>query len=208
MEYPFEEYYWQLKRFFPGDPEFSMGNYGDLPYSYVVIAIQKISKLFISELNAYERPIALQTSVIANQNRDPKKQRKPFMPADYAYYVPREDINLPDHAYGSAAMVAIKQGVFPSWALFCYKDLASGSDPGYVPEDPILVSEDAILLHPMPAAGGLGGMLVALESASLQTREFRNLKGEMFLLEVPEIPTKAVAVEGVTLPYQQASRKP
>jgi hypothetical protein len=158
--------------------------------------------MMLDELHQQERPIALQTSVIANQNRDPKKQKKPFMPEDYSYYIPREALNLPGHVYGSAAMVAINMNKFPSWALFCYKQLADGADPAYKPKDPILLAEDALLLHPIRTPNGIRGMLIALESAGGQTRQFEDLQGTKYTLEVPEVPTKAIAEEDVTLRYR------
>lgn len=151
------------------------------------------------DLFAYERPIAQQTSIIANQNRDPKKQRKPFTLEDFSFYMPREARNLPSGAYGSAALALIHERKFPSWALFCYKDLVAGADQNYKPETPALIAEDCILLHPVQVAGGWKGMMIATESASDQRRVFTDEKGRSYQLTVPYVSTKFVAEEDVTL---------
>lgn len=161
------------------------------------------------ELFDYERPIAQQSSILANSNRDPKKQKKPFTLEDFSFYMPREEKNLPSGAYGSAAMEAIKQGIYPSWALFCFADLKAGANPSYVPEMPILVAKDALLLHPVRNASGWSGMLIAAESASEQKRVFTDGKGNEWSLHVPFIGTKYVAQEDITLlPTQWATHMP
>jgi len=146
-----------------------------------------------------ERPIAQQTAIIANQNRDPKKQKKGFTFEDFSFYMPREERNLPNGAYGSAALAAIKGGRYPSWALFCYRDLISGADQSYVPAESILVASDAVLLHPIKHGAGWKGMLIAQESASEQKRVFEDSQGNCWTLTVPFVETKIVAIEDVTL---------
>lgn len=146
-----------------------------------------------------EAPIALQTSVLANINRDPKRQKEPYKLTDYSLYVDKRDLNLPDGAYGSAALLAVKQNRFPSWALFCFKELSSQAKQGYKPSTAALVCEDAILLHPVASAGGYKGLLIALESASLKSRTFTDDNGKTYSLNLPEIHTKVIAQEDVTL---------
>lgn len=146
-----------------------------------------------------EIPVALQTAVIANQNRDPKKQRKPYTYEDFSVYKPREDLDLPDGHYGAAMLAAISLGLMPSWALFCYKELTSNATQGYAPSEPIFVSEDAVLLHPVPVPSGYEGLLIARESAGNRSIVFKNSKGESIRLNVPHISTKVVAIEDVTL---------
>lgn len=192
-------YFWQLKRLFPGDPDFTYERYPHLPYNYVVEAFYRGGKLHQAGLFDYERPIAQQTAIIANQNRDPKKQKRAFSFEDFAFYIPRESRNLPNGAYGSAALAAIKAKHFPSWALFCYKDLVSSADQNYVPEVPVLFAKDAILLHPVKDGAGWRGMLIAMESAGNERRVFQDGQGNTWTLTVPFIETKVVAVEDVTL---------
>lgn len=157
------------------------------------------SRVMSEELANYERPIATQTALLANQNRDPKKQRKPFDPRDFSYYLPRDERNLPTDVYGSAAMLMVRAGRFPSWALFCYKDLAASATEDYIPAMCALVSKDAILLHPVRTNNGWKGMLIAQESASESRRVFTDDEGHEYTLSVPFIETKFVAKEGVEL---------
>lgn len=146
-----------------------------------------------------EIPVALQTSVIANQNRDPKRQKKAFGYEDFSVYKPREDLDLPDGHYGAAMLEGIRLGLMPSWTLFCYKELVSSASQDYVPSDPLLVSTDAVLLHPMAVPGGYEGLLIAREAAGGKRLTFKNSKGDSFKLTVPPVNTKIVAMEDVTL---------
>lgn len=143
--------------------------------------------------------MAQQTAIIANQNRDPKKQKKSFTFEDFSFYIPKEARNLPNGAYGSAAVAAISARQFPSWALFCYKDLVASANPNYVPETPIFAAKDAVLLHPVRDGSGWSGMLIAMESASDEKRTFKDGQGNSYTLTVPYIETKVVAIEDVTL---------
>ena len=147
-----------------------------------------------------EAPIALQTSVLANINRDPKRQKTPYKLTDYCLYASKRDLNLPGGSYGAAAVKAIQQGRYPSWALFCYKELANNVRQGYEPKIAALVAHDAIILHPQNTLDGVKGMLIACESASLTSRTFTDDNGAEVMLQLPEIPTKIVASEDITLP--------
>lgn len=142
-----------------------------------------------------ERPIALQTSLIANQNRDPKKRRNPFTWEDFAMYSSQKNENQADGRYGAAMLQLIKQNRMPPWALFCYKELAASANQEYVPAEPAFIAEDAILLHPVKKTGGYEGLLIAAESAGDQTRVFTDSKGNRVTLRVPFIETKFVARE-------------
>lgn len=138
-------------------------------------------------------------SLTANSNRDPRKQKKPYTLNEFCLYQLEEDKNLPSYVYGSAAISAHKLGMLPNWALFCYKDLTSTASKDYKPSSPVLLAEDALLLHPVRAANGWRGLLIARESASGKIRTFRNVSGEEFDLAVPIIETKYVAIENVIL---------
>ena len=197
---PFEEYFWILKRLFPGDSEFSSSNYSNLCYGYVVRAIMMGQRSRELSLHEEERPVALLASLTANQNRNPKKQQEAYTLDQFCLYKPREQQDIPDYEYGSAAVAAIKRGLLPSWALFCYKSLAAAASDQYEPTVSIMVSQDALLLHPIRTEDGWKGMLIAMESASRQRREFKiEGKEETVWLTVPEIETKMVAVENVAL---------
>tara|TARA_Y100000004_G_scaffold197209_1_gene270407 strand:- start:552 stop:1151 length:600 start_codon:yes stop_codon:yes gene_type:complete len=196
---PFEEYFWILKRLFPGDPEFSSSSYPHLCYGYVVRAIMMGQRNRELTLHETERPTALVASVIANQNRNPKKQKEAYTLDQFCVYKPREQQTIPEYMYGSAAVAAIKRGLLPAWALFCYKALAAAASDDYVPKVSIMVAEDALILHPTKTEDGYKGMLIAMESAGRQKREFTIEGGETVWLTVPEIETKVVAVEDVAL---------
>lgn len=196
---PFEAFYWRLKRLFPGDPDFSVGRYGDLSYGYVLNAVSIGVKMEKESLYQHELPTAQQTALIANQQRDPKKKAEPFKFTDFSFFKPTDSSERPSSQYGSAALVMIKAGTFPSWALFCFKQLSDMADPSYVPGVAGFVSEDAILLHPTKTEFGYKGLLIARESASNQKRDFVDERGNKISLSVPLVHTKTVAEEGVTL---------
>jgi hypothetical protein len=150
------------------------------------------------ELHHQERPIALQTQLLANVNRDQKRQRKPHQLEDFFLYQPREEKDLPVGRCGSAAVELIKQGMFPSWGLFCYKELASSAN-GMAPPLLAFMSEDAILLAPIKTPVGFKGMLIAQESAGGKWVEMTSPCGRTETLFVPELETKVVAQDNITL---------
>lgn len=135
----------------------------------------------------------------ANSNRDRKKQSQPYSYLDFSFYKPQDAGETPDGHNGAAYLELLRLRLLPSWALFCYKELASSASPGYVPGEPALIAEDAILLHPERRPGGYTGLLIAMESASDQTRRFVTTKGAEVVLRVPYIETKFVARENELL---------
>ena len=98
-----------------------------------------------------------------------------------------------------AQQSALIAGTFPSWALFCFKQLSDMADPSYVPGVAGFVSEDAVLLHPTKVDGGYKGLLIARESAGNQRRDFVDDKGLTISLTVPPVRTKTIAEEDITL---------
>tara|TARA_B100001173_G_scaffold308276_1_gene318249 strand:- start:489 stop:1064 length:576 start_codon:yes stop_codon:yes gene_type:complete len=188
-----------LKEFFPGDPDFTVGRYGDLSYGYVLQAISIGSKARQETLYQNELPIAQQSAIIANQNRDKKRKIEPYSAKDFCLYKPAERSDAPSSVYGSAAIAMVENGTFPSWALFCFKELLAIADESYKPFVTALVSPDAILLHPSKIEGGYRGMLIAREAASNQLVEFKHPDGSTVILTMPPVVTKVIAEEGVTL---------
>ncbi|ADF42372.1 hypothetical protein S-CBS2_gp016 [Synechococcus phage S-CBS2] len=164
----------------------------------MIEAYKQCVRLHQYELFAYERPIAVQTALHANLNRDPKKRKKPFSPEDYYLYQPREDQDLPAGRCGSAALALIQAGKFPSWGLFCYKELASAAT-GDPPPFLAFISECAILLAPVKTVDGYKGMLIAQESASDRWISFIGDGGTEVELYVPTVPTKTIAQDNVML---------
>ena len=187
---------------FPGDPDFTVGQYGELNYAYVIEAIKKSSELHQRKLYESELPIAQQSALIANQQRDPKKQKTPYKMSDFSLFMPLEDRNLASSHYGSSALELIKRRLYPSWALFCYKELVACADEKYVPGVLAIQCEDAILIHPEKGPGGMLGMLVAKESASNQIRVMTDEHGKSYKVQMPEVGTKFIAEEGVILPLR------
>mgnify|MGYP005992693167 CR=1 FL=1 len=184
---------------FPGNNEFSMGNYGDLSYGYVLNAVAHGMQMDQVEMYHRELPVAQLTSMTANQNRNPKKTPQPYTADSFSFFKPRHLENLPAGYYGSAAVAMVKAGTYPAWALFCFKELHSIADPSYVPGLAALVSEDAILLHPIKEGDGYKGMLIAREAAGNSMVAFEGSNGLIVNLYVPEVKTKVIAEEDVTL---------
>ena len=191
--------FWRLKGLYPGDPDFSWVNYSSLPWPYVVNAFTEGNKLYRERLHDTERPVAMISSLLANQNRDPKKNKKGFSYEDFSFYRPTDGGDVADYVYGSAMLQMAKKGTLPAWTMFCYKEVVAAAQPDYVPSLCALVAEDAILLHPEKTATGWSGMLIASESASEQKRTFKADDGTTVKLAVPHIHTKYIAEEDVTL---------
>lgn len=151
------------------------------------------------ELFAHERPIAIQTALHANLNRDSKKRKKPYTPEDYYLYQPRDEQSLPAGRAAAAAIELIRLKQFPSWALFCYKELALAAADREPPALLAFTSDNAILLAPSKTTGGYNGMLIATEKAGDQWIVFDTPDGTTRELYVPEVPTKFVAQDNVML---------
>jgi hypothetical protein len=96
-------------------------------------------------------------------------------------------------------MSLVNKGKFPSWAMFCLPELKESAASNYIPAELALICEDAILLHPVKAGNGFIGLLIARESASKQTRKFIKDDGSEVILTVPDVGTKIIAEENVTL---------
>jgi len=175
-----------------------LNNFYELPFEYVVEAYYQAQKIYQKQLHANERPIALQTSLIANINRDQKKQRKPYGPEDFYLYQPRENQDLPAGRCGAAALALIEQRLFPTWALFCYKQLASGAS-NHPPALLAFISDDAILLAPTKTDSGYKGMLIVREAASDNWHEFKSPCGRTEVLYVPKVSTKVMAQDDIIL---------
>ena len=146
-----------------------------------------------------ERPSALLASIYVNSKRDPKKS-KALEYTDFCFYKPRNDGNSASVENGSAMLQLAKAGLLPSWALFCFKEVTSHADPAYKPSTLALVSDDAILIHPVKTELGYTGLLIAQESAGLAMREMVNPEtGSVVKLRIPRVHTKIIAEEGATL---------
>ena len=147
----------------------------------------------------HEKPIALHMSLAANLQRDSKRKKTPYVMSDFFLFQPKEENNSASARYGSAALQLIADGMYPSWALFCFNELTRNADD----EPPAVlafIAEDAILLGPMEKGpGSYSGLLIAEESCSLQERTFTSPCGQTVKLKLPHIHTKTIAQEGVIL---------
>lgn len=188
-----------LKHGYPGDRDFAIDRYWKQPYHYVIFACDELNKLKRAHLHALELPTANLSSIIVNQNRNPKKQVKPFTYKDFLFFAPLQDKELPEGHFGAAAMELHRRGDYPSWALFCFSELNQRAAQGYKPQFCALISDDAILLHPVQSNGGYKGMLIAREAASRKVIEFTRDDGEVIKLTMPEIKTKIIAEEEAIL---------
>ena len=128
--------YWDLKRLYPASTEFTLDKYWDLPYPYVLLAIHHGMQHYKKERHYNELGIAQLTAVTLNAQR--QKASDPiadFM--DYCFWKDRTaDGDIPDSYYGSAAMYLINAGLYPAWALFCFKQLKDCADADYTPTFP------------------------------------------------------------------------
>lgn len=195
---PLDDFYWALKKWFPGDVEFTFENFRHLPIEYVVEAYSRGNRLRRLELHEYERPHSLHMAMVANHNRNEESRSEPFSPEDFFLYQPNDQENLPDHRYGAAAIALIEDDLFPSWALFCYKALAARSG-GVAPPLLAFMSEDAILLAPIPEGNGFKGLLIAREAASEQWVLMKSPCGKEETLQIPRIGSKVIASEDMVL---------
>ncbi len=187
-----------LKITFPGDPEFSYERFPYLPYPYVLSAYKKAGELRQRGLHEQERPVSMLASIMVNQARDPKKN-KPVEMSDFYLYEPRELQNLPSGRFGAAAIELVRKGKFPSWALFCFKQLsqgASGSPPALL----AYIGVDCMVIAPVASPSGVTGLFIGMESASDQVRELKSPDGKVVTLKIPFIETKIIAEEDLVLP--------
>lgn len=168
-----------------------------MPYEYVMNAYTRVIELRQKELHENERPMSMLASILVNQNKDPKKG-KPVEMSDFYLYQPREAAHLPSGRFGAAALALIKSGDFPSWALFCWKELSQGAS-GEPPLVLAYIASDCMLLAPVAVPGGYTGLLIATESAGGQPRDMVSPCGKTVALKIPHVQTKVIAEEDVTL---------
>lgn len=191
--------FWELKIIFPGAEEFSLNNYWDLPYQYVLDAFSYGKKYQTRSLHYAEAPVALLSSILANTNRDPKKKKEPFKMEDFYLFEPRDERNIPTSVYGAAAMALAAQGLLPSWALFVFKALKESAE-GTPPALLAYICDDAIILAPLHYGTNLKGMIIAKHDASGQRRKMTSPCGKEIYVEIPVGNGKFYAQEDVEMP--------
>ena len=163
-----------------------------------MIAYYQMRQMQARELHAAERPTSLLIAMQANQNRDPKKKKTPFSMEDFYLYQPMEDKNIPAGRYGAAALSLMKEGLFPHWALFCFKELTAAASEA-IPAVRAYIGQDFILLAPLRDNEHMKGLLIARESATGPARRAVSPEGVEVFLDIPYVPTKIIATEDLSL---------
>ena len=134
----------------------------------------------------------------AEINRDRKSRKKPFGIDEFFCYQLQEDRDCIDTIYGISALQLIKDGQFPRWGLFVYKELADSASRGSglsLPQVLCYQSDDAILLAPQINDSVCRCMLIALESASNRVIHMTSPCGKTIKARMPEVNTKIIATE-------------
>ena len=186
--------YWRAKRLWPGDEQFSFERFGELPVWYVMQAVIEGEKIRKRELHELELPVANLTSLMANLNRDPKKNRTPHKLTDFCFFADQKDKNDPDAEPAAAYMKLLDDGAIPGWALFVYPDMKINADKAEVPTPLAAIAKDFILLAPVPKNGGMEGLMLAKSSVSGKEIEVK-IGGHKATIAVPEFEGTVIAKE-------------
>ena len=101
----------------------------------MLTAINELRELRRKRLHEEEKNIAYLAFQTAEMNRDRKKQKKPFELQDFYFYPDDEENDSVDAIYGATAKAMTEKKVFPSWALFAYKDIIKNADKSTPPEE-------------------------------------------------------------------------
>lgn len=140
--------------------------------------------------------MAMNTAMMIELQRDPKRRAKPYRPADF-YCWQRGDATGEPPAAGAAMLELVRRGMFPSFALGEWFDSlkAAGADQ---PLPPMLAwwSEEAILLAPERSGPDRwAGYLIAMAEAAGASQQFTNEHGDAVRLIVPSTLGTVAAVE-------------
>jgi hypothetical protein len=132
-------------------------------------------------------------------NRDKKKKNKPYRMDDFYFYQTDENRKLPEPKYGAAAIELIHRQLFPSWALFVYKDLKERAGNALPPELLAFTCDDAIILAPSIEGHIVRGMLIAGNESSELVRQMKSPCGRVITVRMPRITNRYMADEDVEL---------
>jgi hypothetical protein len=133
---------------------------------------------------------------MANVNRDPKKTKTPYKPADFCFFASKQERNDPDEINAAAYFALIENKQLPAWALFVFGDM-KGLQGSMAPPEPVAAIGDGfILLAPEPVNGGIEGLLIAQQKASGRVLE-ATLGRIKVKVTVPEFEEMLLAREHV-----------
>jgi hypothetical protein len=135
----------------------------------------------------------------AESNRDRKKNKRPFLIEDFCMYGDPEETKAPAARYGAAAIALVEMGLFPSWALFVYKDLKTNAAKAMAPELLALIGDSVIILAPSVGEGQCSGMLIASMEASNSTVEVFSPCGKSLTVRIPKFAESVYALEDASL---------
>lgn len=97
--------------------------------------------------------------------------------------------------YGACALALVEKRIFPSWALFTYKDLKESAE-GIAPKLLAYIGDDVLILGPQRKGDKIYGMMISMESASKQLRLIRDpITEECLFVEIPEFAGKFYSSE-------------
>lgn len=148
-------------------------------------------------LHSMELPIAQNTALHANMNRDPKKQRKPYSALDFCMFVDREQYK-PEALAAAAYMRLIEDNRLPPWALFCIADFKHAEPALRSAEEVAIIHESFILLAPVPIEGGWTGLMLA-EGAISNSTIHVTYEDEPWAISIPKLDGFTVATSNVEL---------
>ena len=84
---------------------FSRDTFGTAPATFVLKAVREGQQLRRRELHEQELPVANLTALMANINRDSKKNRTAYKPTDFCFFSELEDRNDPDAINAAAYQI-------------------------------------------------------------------------------------------------------
>lgn len=160
--------------------------------------MNEASRLRLEFLHSLELPVAQLTSLMANVNRDAKKQRKPYAMEDFCFFIDREALK-PEAQAASAYRRLLDDGLLPPWALFCFADFKDATASKRPSAEVAILGDGWILLAPIEIDGGFQGLLVAEQRVAGQTLQGAFMD-EQVEVELPAFQEFVLAKAGVHLP--------
>lgn len=163
----------------------------------MIDVLNEASRLRRETLHAMEIPTAQLTALMANINRDTKKQKKPYAMEDFCFFLDR-DAMKPEALAAAAYQRLLADKLLPPWALFCFADF-KGAEPSRRDASEVAIIGDGwILLAPAELDSGFSGLLLA-EQRAAGTIATGSFAGQSVDVELPHFQEFVMAKAGVTL---------